>query len=127
LPKSAETYLIVKSMAVAGTWSAGKRVSSGGRWSGRPANKQSPTDDPLRQWGFYGCCPRPAAASAAVHAGASPVIFQAVAGSGRTADIAIGQALFIFSVSIFNFMVRTGPELEDALADAFFFVGYDIF
>jgi hypothetical protein len=29
-------------------------------------------------------------------------------------------------IPVLNLSIRTGPELDDALTDAFFFVGYDI-
>jgi hypothetical protein len=46
--------------------------------------------------------------------------------SGRAADVAVCQASFVAAITIFNLTIRTGPEFDDALADALFFVGYDI-
>jgi hypothetical protein len=46
--------------------------------------------------------------------------------SVRSADIAVGQALFVAVIAAFSLRIRTGPELQDALADAFSFVGLDI-
>jgi hypothetical protein len=46
--------------------------------------------------------------------------------SGRTADITVCQALFVMFIPVLNFSIRTGPELDDALTNALFFVGYNI-
>ena len=45
--------------------------------------------------------------------------------SGRTADIAVGEASFVAFIPVFHRRIRTGPELDDTLPDTFFFVGYD--
>jgi len=45
--------------------------------------------------------------------------------SGRTADIAVGQAAFVAVIPALGRFARGGPEFYDALADALLFVGYN--
>jgi hypothetical protein len=46
--------------------------------------------------------------------------------SGRTANIAVCQASLVIFITVLNLSIRAGPKLDDALAEALFFVGYDI-